>query len=183
MVASAGTTLVSWNSPNGGAWEQKALLLQSKRVSRACQAAPGPRAPVVQPPGERVEGLGLCLKPVGEKKPRLWVSGGARKPKTPSAPSRNIRRIVLSDGSKHKGCGVRMVLPRPTLAPSVYTKCSIHTVQSLPTSAADLLRYSISLHKAVKALDTRTVHRGLEISPTASFVLEFNTFQLTISAN
>lgn len=184
VVASTGTTLVSWKSPNGGAWEQKTLLLQTKRVSRAGQAAPSPRAPIVQPLGDRIEEVGLCLKPVGEKKPRLRVSGGARKPKPPSAPPRNIRHLVLSGGSKHNGCGVCMVLPRPALAPSVRTKCSIYTVQSLPTSAAgDLLKYSISLHKAVKGLDIITVHRGLEISPTASFVLKLNTSQFTISDN
>lgn len=53
-----------------------------------------------------------CLKPVGEKKPGLWVSGGAKKPETPPAPPRNIRWIVLNRGSKHKGWRVSKGLPR-----------------------------------------------------------------------
>lgn len=89
--------------------------------------------------------MGLCLKPVGEKKPRLWVSGGVGKPKPPPTPPRNIRGIVLNDGSEHKGCRVSKVLPGPTLAPSVCTKCSVHAVQNLTRSAArDLLSYSFS---------------------------------------
>jgi len=78
----------------------------------------------------------LCLKPVGEKKPRLWVSGGAKKPKTPPAPPRNIRHTVINRGRKHKGCRVGKGLPRPTLAQSMSDKFSVHVVQNLATSAA-----------------------------------------------
>lgn len=110
----------------------------------SCRAS-SPHTPVISPPGDRIEEVGLCLKPVGEKKPRLWVSGGSRKPKTPPTPPRNIRCIVLNDGSKHKGCRVCEVLPRPALAPSICAKCSVHTVQNLTMAAArDLLRCSFS---------------------------------------
>lgn len=41
-VVCGGTILVSWKSLNVGAWEQKTLLLQTKHVSKACQAAECP---------------------------------------------------------------------------------------------------------------------------------------------